>query len=132
METDLFASSSLSAQSYLDAALATRPAAGAPAFAGADPKQAAEQFEAFFVSQVIDTMTSGESLQSAFGGGAGENAWKSFLNEAFADAIVRSGGVGLADRLMSEIIAMQAEANGPAAPTAPTQAYLAQLNLPSA
>jgi Rod binding domain-containing protein len=125
MESDLFASSSFSGQSYLDAALATRPAAGGPALVGADPKQAAERFEAFFLSQVLDTMSSGESLQSAFGGGAGENAWKSFLNEAFADAIVRSGGVGLADRLMSEIIALQAEMNGSAQPAQ------SESNLPS-
>jgi Rod binding domain-containing protein len=97
------------AQSFLDAALAARPADGSRALRQGDPAAAAQEFEAFFLSQVIDTLQSGETLQSAFGGGPGEQAWRSFLNDAYAEAITRAGGIGLADRLKAEIIALQAE-----------------------
>jgi Rod binding domain-containing protein len=104
MNPDLFAS-----QTYLDAALSARPSADiAHGVAGKDPAQAAQEFEAFFISQVLETLQAGDSLQSAFGGGPGEQAWKSFLNESYADAIARAGGIGLADRLKAEIIALQA------------------------
>ena len=43
------------------------------------------------------------------GGGAGEATWRSFLNEQYAQAMVQAGGIGLADRLTSEIIALQAQ-----------------------
>lgn len=101
---------SFAAQSFLDAALASRPATDSSrALNTSDPSQAAAEFEAFFISQVINTIQSGPSLQSAFGGGPGEDAFKSFLSDAYAKAMVRAGGVGLADRLKAEIIALQAQ-----------------------
>jgi Rod binding domain-containing protein len=109
MNPDLFAAQSFSSSAYLDATLAARPGVDfANGASGKDPAQAAQEFESFFLSQVLDTLQSGPSLESAFGGGAGEQAWKSFLNEAYADAIARAGGIGLADRLKAEIIALQA------------------------
>jgi Rod binding domain-containing protein len=104
MNPDLFA-----AQTFLDATITTRPHADlGRVAAGKDPGQAAQEFESLFLSQILEQLQAGPSLESEFGGGAGEQAWKSFLNEAYADAIVRAGGVGLADRLKAEIIALQA------------------------
>lgn len=108
MTPDSFAAQSFGAAGLVDAALAARPS-GPRNLAAADPAKAAADFETFFLSQVIATLQSGESLQSAFGGGPGEDAFKSFLNDAYAQAIQRAGGVGLADRLKAEIIALQAQ-----------------------
>ena len=105
MDGDLFAS-----QSFLDAAAAMRPAAGSTNLSAVkDPRKAAEEFETFFLTQVFETMTREMSLDEPFGGGPGESSWRSFLNEAYAQAMVRAGGIGLADRLTTEIIALQSE-----------------------
>lgn len=108
MTPDNFAAQTFASSNFLDAALSARPTAPR-GMAGADPAKAAAEFETFFISQVLETLQSGESLQSAFGGGPGESAFKSFLNDAYAQAIQRAGGVGLADRLKAEIIALQAQ-----------------------
>lgn len=105
MNPDAFA-----AHTYLDAALAARPGPQSRLdLAGADAETAAREFETFFLSQVFETLQQGVSTEPPFGGGSGETAWKSFLNEAYAKAMVRSGGIGLADRLKAEIIALQAQ-----------------------
>jgi len=99
------------ATSFLDAALTQRSgSSGAPRItANSDVEKTASEFEAFFLTQVLETLQSGIKTEGPFGGGPGETAWKSFLNEAYADAMVRAGGIGLADRLKSEIIALQAQ-----------------------
>jgi len=106
MGPDAFAAST-----FLDAALTQRAGASvAPRIvAGADVEKTANDFEAFFLTQVLETLQSGIKTEAPFGGGPGEKAWKSFLNEAYADAMVRAGGIGLADRLKAEIIALQAQ-----------------------
>jgi Rod binding domain-containing protein len=109
MTPDSFAAQSFGSAGFLDAALAARPAGAPRGMTAADPAKAAADFESFFLTQVLETLQSGESLQSAFGGGPGEDAFKSFLNDAYAQAIQRAGGVGLADRLKAEIIALQAQ-----------------------
>jgi Rod binding domain-containing protein len=105
----LAASPASASPDYLQAALAARNASPARNLAGSDPAKAAADFETFFLSQVLETIQSGPSLESAFGGGPGESAFKSFLSEAYAKAIQRAGGIGLADRLKADIIALQAQ-----------------------
>ena len=61
----------------------------------------AEEFEAVFLALM------GESTQSAFGGGPGEAAFKSMLNEEYAKVMAKAGGVGLADALAREMLALQ-------------------------
>jgi hypothetical protein len=39
----------------------------------------------------------------SFGGGAGEDQFASFLRKAQADAIVRKGGIGLAEALFENL-----------------------------
>ena len=105
METDF-----LSAQTLSQASSFARPAPGANGLAPAgDPRKAAEDFEAFFIGQFLEAMQSGLETPAPFGGGPGEASWRSFLNDAYAKSMVKAGGVGLADRLTSEIIALQAQ-----------------------
>ena len=68
--------------------------------AGQTPDQirkTAEDFEAVFLSQMMEQML-GETTESSFGGGPGENAFKSMLNEEYAKVMAKAGGIGLADR----------------------------------
>ena len=101
----------LSSQNFLDAALASR--AQTPALdAVSDPARAAEEFESYYISQVIAALSEGLETDAPFGGGAGERAFRSFLNDEYAAAISRAGGIGVADALRAEIEAMQAQERG--------------------
>ena len=66
----------------------------------------AEEFEAVFLAQMVEQMM-GESTQTSFGGGPGEAAFKSMLHEEFAKVMAKAGGVGLADSLAREMLALQ-------------------------
>lgn len=73
------------------------PAAGAPA--GQDPlREAAIKLEASFLSEMLKSAGLGEA-RSGFGGGAGEEQFSSFLVQAQAEQMARSGGIGLAESL---------------------------------
>lgn len=56
---------------------------------------AAEKLEAAFVSEFLKFSGLGKTPK-AFGGGAGEDGFASFLREAQAKEIVKAGGLGLA------------------------------------
>ena len=59
---------------------------------------AAEKLEATFLSEMLKAAGLGKS-RSAFGGGAGEEQFASFLRQAQAEVMVKSGGIGLAESL---------------------------------
>jgi len=70
-------------------------------------KQTADKFEASFLSSMLQTMFQGVSTSAPFGGGAGEEMWKSFMAEAMAGQIVKSGGVGVSRSVAAEMIRLQ-------------------------
>lgn len=76
-----------------------------PLAPGADPAQSAKDFEAFFLTYTVETMQAGLSAEPPFGGGQGETAFRSFLNAAYADAIVAAGGTGLAAVIEAQLTA---------------------------
>lgn len=92
-------------------AAAAGRAQGAPNTTGArtneEARAAAEEFEAFFLSQMIEQMFGSTGQDSAFGGGPGEQAFKGLLHEEYAKVMAQSGGLGLADRLTTEILRYQ-------------------------
>jgi Rod binding domain-containing protein len=67
----------------------------------------AKDFEAAFLSNAFSTMFSGINISEPFGGGEGEEAFKSFLMDSFAKQMTRSGGVGLAASVTTEMLKMQ-------------------------
>jgi Rod binding domain-containing protein len=66
----------------------------------------ATQFEASFLQvmlgQMFDSVDTG-----AFGGGAGEDAFKSFLSESFAKSMAERGGIGLSKDVAREMLKLQ-------------------------
>ncbi|MDA1133278.1 MAG: rod-binding protein [Proteobacteria bacterium] len=70
-------------------------------------REAAEQFEAVFLAQILDTMFEGVSTEPPFGGGAGEGIFRSLMNAEIADDIAKSGGVGIADSIYRELLRLQ-------------------------
>ena len=87
---------------------------GAPsltALSGADEsriRQTAQQFEATFMAQMLRPMFEGLSTEAPFGGGHAEETWRGFMIDEMGKQISRSGGIGLADQVMAEMIRMQA------------------------
>lgn len=72
-----------------------------------EARAVAEEFEAFFLSQMIEQMFAQTGEDNPFGGGPGEKAFRGLLHEEYAKVMAQSGGLGLADRLTSEILRYQ-------------------------
>ena len=56
--------------------------------------------------------------RGAFGGGYAEETWRSMQAEQYADMLAQNGGIGLADQIVSTLLAQQ-EAVQFAQPTSP-------------
>jgi len=70
-------------------------------------RETAEDFEAFFLSQVFSQMFQGVEADPVFGGGPGEEIFQSLMIQEYGKAVAQNGGVGIADSVMRELIAMQ-------------------------
>ncbi len=70
-------------------------------------RRAAEEFEAVFLSQMLAPMFEGLETDELFGGGAGEDIYRSILVEEYGKSIARAGGIGLSDAIQREILRLQ-------------------------
>ncbi len=70
-------------------------------------KKAAENFEASFLSVMLAQMFKGVETEAPFGGGQGEEMFKSFFTDAVAKQVARSGGIGLSATVEREMLKMQ-------------------------
>lgn len=69
--------------------------------------KAAQDFEASFLSVMIGQMFQEVGASGDFTGGPGEMAFRSFLSDAVAHQIARSGGIGLAAPVQAEMLKLQ-------------------------
>ena len=77
---------------------------------GGDLKQmrkVAKDFEAVFISQMLQPMFQDLGAEAPFGGGHGEDVWRSLQVQEYGKAISDAGGIGIADKVMREMIQMQ-------------------------
>jgi Rod binding domain-containing protein len=65
-------------------------------------RQAAEAFEAVFLTEMLKHTGVGAPRET-LGGGAGEQAFSTFLVEEYADLMARQGGIGLADQIYADL-----------------------------
>ncbi len=70
-------------------------------------RKAAEEFEAVFLSQMLAPMFETLESDTLFGGGPGEDIYRSMMVEEYGKAIARSGGVGIADAVARELLSIQ-------------------------
>ncbi|HUT50224.1 MAG TPA: rod-binding protein [Alphaproteobacteria bacterium] len=70
-------------------------------------REAAEEFEAVFLSQMLNNMFAGIKTDKMFGGGHGEDAYRAMMVQEYGKAMSVNGGVGIADAVMREIIQLQ-------------------------
>lgn len=70
-------------------------------------RKVADDFEAVFLSQMLAHMTAGVKLEEPFGGGPGEDMFRSLLNNEYAKGIASRGGIGVSDQIYRQILALQ-------------------------
>lgn len=70
-------------------------------------REAAQEFEAVFATQMLEPMFEGLSTDGMFGGGNAENIYRSFLVKEIAQKIAEGGGFGIADSVAREMLALQ-------------------------
>jgi Rod binding domain-containing protein len=70
-------------------------------------KDAGQKFEAQFLSTMFQHMFQGLETDGPFGGGAGEEMFRSMMTEAMGKQVAKSGGIGLADTVQREILKLQ-------------------------
>ena len=96
----------------------TRPVVPAIASVGGaqDTRRVAEDFEATFLAQMLQPMFAGLQTDGPFGGGHAEATWRGFLVDAMARQVAQGGGIGLADHVQRELLALQTVPTVPASP----------------
>lgn len=84
----------------------TQPASTADLARG-KVKDAAQKFEAQFLSSMLQQMFSGLETDGPFGGGQGEEMFRSLLTDAMAKQMTKAGGIGLSSTVQREILKLQ-------------------------
>jgi peptidoglycan hydrolase FlgJ len=76
--------------------------------------KAAKNFESVFISQFLGSMFSGIPTDGPFGGGEGEEMFRSLMTDQYAKSIESRGGFGIASTVARQLLSHQ-EAPQPAA-----------------
>jgi flagellar protein FlgJ len=87
-------------------------------------REQASELEGVFLHTLMKEMFSSINTdRGLFGGGFAEETWRGMQAEQMADAMARAGGIGLADALVGDILAIQEAAQSSATPLAANGAY---------
>jgi len=70
-------------------------------------RETAEEFEAVFLTQLVEQMFSSLSTDGPFGGGQGEKVFRSMMAQEYGKIMASNGGVGIADDVQKEMLKLQ-------------------------
>jgi flagellar protein FlgJ len=70
-------------------------------------REVAENFEAFFLGQMLQPMFSSIEPAEPFGGGHAEKIWKSMMVDEVGKSMAKHGGIGLADMIQRDLLKLQ-------------------------
>ncbi|MFT5438168.1 MAG: flagellar protein FlgJ [Alphaproteobacteria bacterium] len=70
-------------------------------------RKSAQEFEAFFLSQMVGHMFEGLDVDAQFGGGQGETVYRSLMVQEYGRTLSKAGGVGIADMVGREMMRLQ-------------------------
>lgn len=70
-------------------------------------RDTAQDFEAFFIGQMMEHMMAGIESDPMFGGGHGEQMWRSMLNQEYGKELAKSNKLGIADHVMRGMLMAQ-------------------------
>jgi Rod binding domain-containing protein len=99
--------SPLPAAANSPALLTPTPPSSLTALANTRAKDAAQKFESQFLSMMLGQMFTGIETDGPFGGGFGEEMFRSVMTDALGKEMTRAGGIGLSDTIQREILKMQ-------------------------
>ncbi len=75
---------------------------------------AAKEFEAVFITQMMSHMFNSVDVDPMFGGGQGEEMFRSMMVEEYGNQLANAGGIGIAEQVTAKLIDMQAMMNAQA------------------
>ena len=67
----------------------------------------AHQFEGVLISQMLNSMFEGVKTDGMFGGGEGEEMFRSLMLDEYGKQMTKQGGLGLADHVTRELLKKQ-------------------------
>lgn len=67
-------------------------------------KKAAREFEALFIGMMLKSMRATVGKDPLTGGGQGEEVYRSLLDQEYANAVVKGGGLGLAGIIEKQLV----------------------------
>ena len=73
----------------------------------AEIEKAAADFEAVFLSQFIENMFAGIKTDGMFGGGQGEQMFRSLMVQEYGKILANNGGIGLSDSIKRDMMQLQ-------------------------
>ena len=77
--------------------------------------QSAQDFEAMFMTQMLEPMFDGLGNDPTFSGGHGEQIMRTFLLQEYGKIAAKGGHLGIAAEVKNEMIRAQATPSGPKA-----------------
>ena len=96
----------LKAQNAYAKAQSTIPRMG-KSMNAAEARSKAQELEGVFLSQMLQPMFEGLSPAKPFGGGPGDDIWRSMQVQEYGKAIAKGGGIGLSDAIYRQMIHTQ-------------------------
>lgn len=99
-------------QTYLPQAQIVQPKEGNN-LSKSQVRQAAEDFEAMFITEMLKPMfeTNGE-VDPMFGGSHGEEMFKSLMLDEYGKNVAANGGIGIADSIEAQMLKYQEVGHG--------------------
>ena len=104
----LAASAGLAVGQALAGAVSSSPAPSADTL---KMQKTAKDFESMFLEQSLDVLNRSEGTDGPLGQNGTGGVYRSMLNKEYAQSIVQSGGIGIGDQVMREMLRMQGGAN---------------------
>lgn len=73
----------------------------------AQARKAAQEFEGVFLSQMLQPMFKDLAPAEPFGGGPGDEVWRTMQVDEFGKALAKAGGIGLSEAIYRQMMKMQ-------------------------
>lgn len=98
-----------SSQAGVDRILRSADAAGQAALSGKQEKaaEAAKDFEAVFIAEMLKPMFETIEVDDTFGGGHGEEVFRGLMVQEYGKMLSQKGGIGLATHIQAQLLKLQ-------------------------
>lgn len=70
-------------------------------------RKTATDFESMMLGELLSPMFEGLETEGPFGGGQAEKTWRGLMVREYGNEISRSGGIGIADQIVRQLLNSQ-------------------------